>query len=42
MFIETVALQSVMQMRIRFNLQAADGSTVNQTVFNTINKVAAK
>ncbi len=41
-FIETAALQPVMQMRIRFNLQAADGSPVNQTVFNTINKIAAK
>jgi hypothetical protein len=41
-FIETAALQPVMQMRIRCNLQAADGSPVNQTIFNTINQLAGR
>jgi hypothetical protein len=38
-FLELVEVKPVMQMRIKFNLKAADGSTVQQEIFNTINKV---
>jgi hypothetical protein len=35
-------VKPVMQMRIRMNLNAADGTPINQTIYNTVNKVAAK
>ena len=35
-------VKPVMQMRIRMNINAADGSPINQTIYNTVNKVAAK
>ena len=35
-------VKPVMQMRVRMNLNAADGTPINQTIYNTVNKVAAK
>ena len=35
-------VKPVMQMRIRMNINAADGTPINQTIYNTVNKVAAK
>ena len=35
-------VRPVMQMRIRMNINAADGSPINQTIYNTVNKVAGK
>jgi hypothetical protein len=35
-------VKPVMQMRIRMNLNAADGTPINQTIYNTVNQVAAK
>jgi len=35
-------VKPVMQMRIRMNLNAADGTPINQTIYNTVNKVASK
>ncbi len=36
-FLEIPNLQPVMQMQIKFNVQAADGTTIRQEIFNTIN-----
>ena len=35
-------VKPVMQMRIRMNINAADGTPINQTIYNTVNKVAGK
>lgn len=35
-------LTPAMQMKIKFNLKAADGSAVNSEIYNTVHKVAAK
>jgi hypothetical protein len=35
-------LTPAMQMKIKFNLKAADGSPVSSEIYNTIHKVAAK
>ena len=35
-------VQPVMQMRVRMNINAADGAPINQTIYNTVNKVAGK
>jgi hypothetical protein len=40
-FLEIPNLQAVMQMEIKYDLQAADGSRLEQEIFNTINKVPA-
>ncbi|MBI3876550.1 MAG: hypothetical protein HY300_11485, partial [Verrucomicrobia bacterium] len=41
-FLEVAGLQPVMQMRIRYNINAADGTALQQEIFNTINQVPAK
>ena len=41
-FLEIPGLKPAMQMRVKLNLKAADGTPVNQTIWNTIHKVAAK
>ena len=38
-FLEIPNLQPVMQMEIKFNLKAADGTTIKQEIDSTINKV---
>jgi len=35
-------LTPAMQMKIKFNLKAADGSAVSSEIYNTIHKVAGK
>jgi hypothetical protein len=37
--IETESLAPVMQMRIKFNIKAADGTPLNHEIYNTINFV---
>ncbi len=41
-FLEIPDLQPVMQMRVKLNLRAADGTPVNQTLWNTIHQVGGK
>jgi hypothetical protein len=41
-FLELGPMQPVMQMQVKVNLKTAAGATVQQTIFNTINKVPAK
>ncbi len=38
-FLETQPLQPVMQMRVKYSLETADGALLNQEIFNTINRV---
>ena len=38
-FLETQPLQPVMQMRVKYSLETADGAALNQEVFNTINRL---
>ncbi len=38
-FLEIENLKPVMQMEIKYSLQSADGSSIDQEVFNTINQV---
>jgi hypothetical protein len=40
-FLETDALKSVMQSRIRYNIKAADGMVLKQEIIHTINRVPA-
>ncbi len=40
--IEIPELKPVMQMKIKYNLQAADGSEIKQEVFNTIHRVPTR
>ena len=35
-------VKPVMQMRVRMNINAADGTPINLPIYNTVNKVAAK
>lgn len=41
-FIELEEVVPVMQYRVRYNLDAADGDLVRQEVYGTINKVPGK
>jgi hypothetical protein len=38
-FLETAPLQPVMQMRIKYALETADGTALRQEIYNTINRV---
>jgi hypothetical protein len=38
-FLELPEIQPVMQMKIQFRVKFADGTTVAQTIYNTINRV---
>jgi len=38
-FLEIDGLKPVMQMKIKYNINAADGTALKQEIFNTINKV---
>ncbi len=38
-FLETEPLKPVMQMRIKFAIETADGQTLRQEIYNTINRV---
>ncbi|MEW6303664.1 MAG: DUF6797 domain-containing protein [Verrucomicrobiota bacterium] len=40
-FIEIPDVKPVMQMRIRYNIDSADGNQLRQEIFNTINRVPA-
>jgi hypothetical protein len=40
--LELADLKPVMQMRIKYNINAADGTALQQEIFETINKVPAK
>jgi glucose/arabinose dehydrogenase len=41
-FLEIPDMKPVMQMRVKFNLKAADGAPVSQEIFNTVHKLATK
>ncbi|MFM8470148.1 MAG: DUF6797 domain-containing protein [Limisphaerales bacterium] len=41
-FLEIPDMKPVMQMKVKFNLKAADGATVSQEIYNTIHKLAPK
>ncbi len=41
-FLEIAGLKPVMQMKIKFNLTAADGSRVAQEIYNTIHRVGGE
>ena len=41
-FLEIPDMKPVMQMKVKFNLKAADGAPVSQEIYNTIHKLAAK
>jgi hypothetical protein len=38
-FLETAPLRPVMQMRIKYAIEAAAGSPLRQEIFNTINRL---
>ena len=38
-FLELPEIQPVMQMKIQFRVKCADGATIAQTIYNTINRV---
>lgn len=38
-FIEIPGLQPVMQMRIKYNIEAADGTSLKQEIYNTIHEI---
>ncbi|PYI83411.1 MAG: heme-binding protein, partial [Verrucomicrobia bacterium] len=40
-FLEIPDLKPVMQMKIKFSIQAADGSPIKQEIYNTINRLPA-
>ena len=41
-FLAIPDMKPVMQMKVKFNLKAADGAPVSQEIYNTIHKLAAK
>jgi hypothetical protein len=41
-FLEMPDIRPVMQMKIQFRLKSADGATVAQTIYNTINRVPGR
>ena len=41
-FLEIAELKPVMQMKIKYNIKAADGSSLKQEIFNTINAVPGR
>ncbi len=41
-FLEIPDMKPVMQMKVKFNLKAADGATISQEIYNTIHKLAGK
>ena len=39
-FLEIPDMKPVMQMKVKFNLKAADGATVSQEIYSTVHKLA--